>query len=232
MIFAVSKISRSVLNAERLKRTVPVSSVPADSCASGAQCSPARTQTPSDASRAASVSQSVCAAHTESVPLCISPVNSRRPGISSSKDASSFRRRSSCASSRCGVCCRTNRSPAASPQMPQTFCVRPRRGPAAPAAYPAGARRCRCRPPEAYRASARTGAVPCPAGRRAPYGPACRQNLRRALPDLPAAAPLTATHRARTGHRARGTWPQFPPPAGCIRTHWTHGCRRRRSCPA
>lgn len=120
---AVLKISCSVLNAERLNRTVPVSSVPADSCASGAQCSPARTQTPFTASRAASVSQSICAAHRLSVPLCGSPVNSCTPGTSVNRDVSSFLWRTSCASRRCGVCCCTKCSPAARPQIPQTFCV-------------------------------------------------------------------------------------------------------------
>ena len=70
----VWSISRVVLKAEGVRRRVPVGRVPADSWARGAQWRPARVQTPCYASRAASVSQSIVSARTESVPLCPSPV--------------------------------------------------------------------------------------------------------------------------------------------------------------
>lgn len=107
----------------------PGSSVPADLCASGAQCRPARTQIPPDASRAASVSQSVCAAQRLSVPLCASPVNRRIPGISSNMDASSLLRRISCASRRCGVCAAQSAAPRQGRRCRRRSASRPPRDP-------------------------------------------------------------------------------------------------------
>ena len=50
---ANARTSRAVLKTEKLARTVPEESVPADSCASGAQWSPARSEKPCDESLAA-----------------------------------------------------------------------------------------------------------------------------------------------------------------------------------
>jgi len=103
---------------------VPVSSVPALLCASGAQCSPARTQNP--------FSPSLCAVSSQSSPVIR---NDRTPvwQRSSAKIRMPSRRASSSASSLLSACswrrissmplsC-TKRSPAARPQIPAVFWV-------------------------------------------------------------------------------------------------------------
>lgn len=67
------RTSADVLKAEKLTRTVPVSSVPPLRWAIGAQCSPARTAIPASARRRAASSQSRSRQRNDRTPLAPAP---------------------------------------------------------------------------------------------------------------------------------------------------------------
>ena len=149
----------------------------------GAQWRPARVQTPCSASRAASVSQSIVSARTESVPLCPSPYKHARRQVPAARPRAARAARPHGPAAAPAPAGARSAVPRQDRRCRRRSASRPRRGPAAPAACRAGARRCRCRPPEACRASGRRAGGRSPAGRRAPYVPAYRRRPRQVLPD-------------------------------------------------
>ena len=115
-----------MLKAEKLHRTVPVSSVPAVRCASGAQCSPALTAAPRAASASPSSSQSQPSARKLSTAVCESSSgqkNTSTPGIPASRAANCRVSRRSWAAIRSVPRAFTKRSPSSSPAMPGILCV-------------------------------------------------------------------------------------------------------------
>ena len=196
----------AVLKAEKLHRTVPVSSVPAVRCASGAQCSPPPYRRAPGSQRLAQLLAvpALCPeAQHRRLRIIIRAEEHLTPGISFSRAANCRVSRRSWAAIRSVPRAFTKRSPSSSPAMPGILCVPGSNRSGSWSGMTCKATATRCRPAAAAPAPCRTAAAPSPAGQTVPCVPAWRRTPRPAPPCPPAASPPTGRRPARRAPLSR-----------------------------